>query len=102
MSASVVVTVDEATAVLWAPSAAITAAGGVSTATVRTDGVDSVVQVTTGLAGDSGTEITSGVFEGDQLVVATAESGGGFTGFPGGGPPGGLGGGAGIPGGGGP
>ncbi|MDO8309771.1 MAG: HlyD family efflux transporter periplasmic adaptor subunit [Actinomycetota bacterium] len=101
MSASVVVTVDEATGVLWAPSAAITTAGGVSTVTVRTDGVDTVVPVTTGLAGDSGTQITSGVSEGDQLVVATADSGGGFTGFPGGGPPVGLGGGAGIPGGGG-
>ncbi|MDI1290525.1 MAG: efflux RND transporter periplasmic adaptor subunit [bacterium] len=98
MSASVVVTVDEATGVLWAPSAAVSTVGGVSTVTVRKDGVDSTVAVTTGLAGDSGTEITSGVAEGDQLVISTTDSSGGFGGFPGGGIPGGgggLGGGAG-------
>ena len=92
MSASVVVTVDQATAVLWAPSAAVTTTGGVSTVTVRKDGVDTTVVVTTGLAGDSGTEITSGVSEGDQLVISTTDSGGGFGGFPGGGIPGGGGG----------
>jgi macrolide-specific efflux system membrane fusion protein len=99
MSASVVVTVDEATGVLWVPTAAVTTAGGQSTVTVRKDGVETTVQVTTGLAGDNGTEILTGVAEGDQLVVATpaATSGtgrfpaGGFPGggFTGGGPPGG-------------
>ena len=79
MSASVVVTVDEATDVLWAPTAAITTAGGQSTVTVRKDGVDTTVAVTTGLAGDSGTEITSGVAEGDELVVSTTDGSGGFT-----------------------
>lgn len=95
MSASVVVTTGEATDVLWAPTAAITTAGGQSTVTVRKDGKDSTVQVTTGLAGDSGTEITTGVVAGDQLVISTSDSSSG-SGFPMGGIPGG-----GIPGGGG-
>lgn len=89
MSASVVVTTGEATDVLWAPTAAITTAGGQSTVTVRENGKDSTVQVTTGLAGDSGTEITSGVTEGQQLVVSTSSSGSG-SGFPFGGIPGGA------------
>ncbi|MDQ5975183.1 MAG: hypothetical protein QG661_2392, partial [Actinomycetota bacterium] len=37
--------------------------------------------------------------EGDQLVVDTTDTGTGFSGIPGGGPPGGLGGGVGIVGG---
>jgi RND family efflux transporter MFP subunit len=98
MSASVVVTVDQATDVLWAPTAAITTAGGQSTVTVRKDGIETTVQVQTGLAGDSGTEITSGVFEGDQLVVSTDSSSSSNSGFPFGGIPGG----GGISGGGGP
>ncbi len=89
MSASVVVTVDEATDVLWAPTAAITTAGGQSTVTVRKNGVETTVQVETGLAGDSGTEITSGVAEGDALVVSTSSSTGSTSGFPFGGIPGG-------------
>ncbi len=82
MSASVVVTVDEATGVLWAPTAAITTAGGQSTVTVRKDGVESTVVVTTGLAGDTGTEILSGISEGETLVVTTTDSTSGGTGFP--------------------
>ena len=90
MSASVVVTANEAADVLWVPTAAITSAGGQSTVTVRKDGKDTTVQVTTGLAGDTGTEVTSGVSEGDQLVVSTATSGSSGFGFPVGGIPGGL------------
>lgn len=89
MSASVVVTTGEATDVLWAPTAAITTAGGQSTVTVRTNGVDATVPVTTGLAGDTGTEITDGVTEGQQLVISTSDSSG-ASGFPMGGIPGGL------------
>ncbi len=96
MSASVVVTTSEVADVLWAPTAAITTAGGVSTVTVRVNGVDSTVTVTTGLAGDTGTEITSGVAVGDELVVSTTDGSGGFT-FPVGGIPGGLSGGGGPP-----
>ncbi len=89
MSASIVVTVDEATDVLWAPTAAITTAGGQSTVTVRKDGVESTVVVTTGLSGDTGTEILSGVTEGDALVVTTTDSSSSMSGFPMGGIPGG-------------
>ena len=96
MSASVVVTTAEATDVLWAPTAAITTTGGTSTVTVRVNGVDTTVAVTTGLAGDTGTEITSGVAAGDELVVSTTDGSGGFT-FPVGGIPGGLSGGSGLP-----
>lgn len=97
MSASVVVTVDETSDVLWAPTAAITTAGGQSTVTIRKDGVESTIAVQTGLAGDSGTEITSGVSEGDALVVSTSDSTSSTSGFPMGGVPG-----AGMPGGGAP
>jgi macrolide-specific efflux system membrane fusion protein len=97
MSASVVVTTAEATDVLWAPTAAITTAGGQSTVTLRVNGIDTVTVVSTGLAGDSGTEITSGVAQGDQLVVTSV----GGTSFPSGFPMGGIPGG-GIPGGGAP
>ena len=90
MSASVVVTANEATNVLWAPTAAITTAGGQSTVSVRKDGKDTKVQVTTGLAGDTGMEITSGLSAGDQLVVSTSSGSTGGFGFPAGGIPGGL------------
>lgn len=89
MSASVVVTVNEATDVLWLPSAAISTAGGQSTVTVRENNIDTVVVVQTGLAGDSGTEITSGLTQGQQVVIATSASTTGFGGFPIGGIPGG-------------
>lgn len=103
MSASVVVTTAEAAAVLWAPTAAITTAGGQSTVTFRLNGVDTVTPVTVGLAGDSGTQITSGVAAGDQLVVTSTDSSSSDSGFPMGGIPGGIpGGGTGGPPGGGP
>jgi macrolide-specific efflux system membrane fusion protein len=89
MSASVVVTTAEAADVLWAPTAAITTAGGQSTVTVRVNGVDTVTPVIVGLAGDSGTQITSGVAAGDQLVVTSTDSGSSDSGFPMGGIPGG-------------
>ena len=86
MSASVVVTVDEATDVLWVPSAAVTTSGGQSTVTVRTDGVDSTVTVEIGLEGDSGIEITSGLSADQQVVIDTSTSDtDSTTGFPGGG-----------------
>jgi macrolide-specific efflux system membrane fusion protein len=62
------------------PTAAITTGGGVSTVTIRQGEVDTVVEVSTGLAGDSGTEVTSGVAAGDELVIEIEESNS-FTGF---------------------
>lgn len=96
MSASVVVTTNEASDVLWVPSAAVTTAGGQSTVTVRANGVDTVTPVTVGLVGDSGTEVTSGLTAGQQVVISTSGAGGG-SGFPTGGFPGGGLGGAGGP-----
>lgn len=92
MSVSVVVTTQLVDDVVWAPTAAITTVGGRSTVTIRDGEVDTVVEITTGLAGDSGTEITSGVREGDLLVIEVGEAstfpgfgggdGGGFGGRP--------------------
>lgn len=71
MSASVVVTTQEVADVLWVPTAAVTTADGRSTVTVRADGVDSTVVVQTGLQGDSAIQITSGLAEGQQIVIDT-------------------------------
>ena len=79
MSASVSIVVDSKDNVLWAPSTAVTSLGGLHSVTI-------------------GTEITSGVNAGDELVIAIA-SGASGAGFPFGGIPGG---GIRIPGGGAP
>jgi macrolide-specific efflux system membrane fusion protein len=75
MSVSVVVTTQQIDNVIWVPTAAITTVGGVSTVTVRKGDVDTVVEITTGLAGDTGTEVTSGVQEGDLLVIDLGDAG---------------------------
>ncbi len=74
-------------------------AGGQSLVTVMRNGQQVPTPVTTGIKGDSGVEIKSGLREGDQVLLTSTGSGsGGFT-IPGGG---GLpGGGGGFPGGGG-
>jgi multidrug efflux pump subunit AcrA (membrane-fusion protein) len=76
---------------LSVPSSAITKTGPVSTVTLRRDGQDVVTTVQTGLVGDSGTEITSGLSEGDQVVISSSTTTGGTFTFPGGGLGGGLG-----------
>ena len=84
-TASVSITVGTKTAVLSVPSSAITKIGDLSTVVVRKDGKDTTTQVGTGLVGDNGTEITSGLSDGDVVVLSTTtDSGNGFT-FPGGG-----------------
>jgi len=91
-TSSVSITTATRDAVLSVPSSAITKSGPISTVTVRKDGQDVVTTVGTGLVGDSGTEITSGLSEGDQVVISSSTgTNGGFT-FPGGGFGGGLGG----------
>jgi RND family efflux transporter, MFP subunit len=90
-TASVSITVGSKADVLYVPSSAITKVGNFSTVVVRKDGADTTTRVETGLVGDNGTEITSGLSEGDAVVLSTStDSGGGFT-FPGGGFGGGLG-----------
>ena len=81
-SASLTITTGSAENVLIAPTSAITTVGDRSTVTRRVDGVDSTVAVETGLAGTTGTEITSGLAAGDTLVVPTS-TGTTSNGFPG-------------------
>ncbi len=89
MTASVSVVVDAALGVLRAPQGAITTEGETSTVELlATDGTRSTVPVTLGIQGDVDTEITSGVREGDVLVIPSADDGVGLT-FPQGGVPGG-------------
>ena len=90
-TASVSITVGSKADVLSVPSSAITKIGNLSTVVVRKDGGEATTQVGTGLVGDNGTEITSGLSAGDVVVLSTStDGGGGFT-FPGGGFGGGLG-----------
>ncbi|MDX6739292.1 efflux RND transporter periplasmic adaptor subunit [Actinocorallia sp. A-T 12471] len=102
-TSTVTVVTSEAKDVLYVPSAAVSTAGGQSTVTVVRNGTTSVVTVETGIAGTSGTEIKSGLEEGDTVQVAsTGTSGSTGSGFPGGGMGGGFpGGGGGFTGGGG-
>jgi multidrug efflux pump subunit AcrA (membrane-fusion protein) len=91
MTADVSVVVQTAANTLELPSAAITTTGPVSTVTVLANGVKKVTTVTTGLVGDSTTQIESGLKAG-QLVVepvasvaassstGTSSTGGGLTG----------------------
>lgn len=103
-TATVEITVARAENVLYVPSAAVRTAGGQSTVTVVRDGRQVPATVETGVKGDQGTEISSGLKEGDEVAVTSTSTSGntGQRGFPGGGGPG-LGGapGGGAPGGGG-
>ena len=83
------VVTGQAQDVLLVPSAAVTTAGGQSTVTVVQNGQQVSTPVEVGLEGDQFTEITSGLSEGDEVVIATATDTGGPGGFPGGGFPGG-------------
>jgi multidrug efflux pump subunit AcrA (membrane-fusion protein) len=104
MTASVSVQVASHPNVLEVPTAAIQTQGGTSVVNVDVAGKPVPTTVTTGLQGDSTTEITSGLTAGQQLLVSTgatttatgartgagaavpgAGGGGGFTGGGGGG-----------------
>lgn len=94
-TAQLVVTAGEKQSVLRVSSSALTTIGDTTTATVRSsDGSTATRQVTTGLKGDTYTEVLSGLRAGDVVVLPTQSTTGstGFT-FPGGGGPvgGGLG-----------
>lgn len=103
MTGSAEVVVAQADGTISIPSSALT---GTSVTVQEADGKTTVKQVTTGLVGESNTQILTGLQAGDKVVLQTqaAAGGNGMSGFPGGGPPGGggLGGGAAPPGGGGP
>lgn len=68
-TASLTIAAASATDVLSAPNLAITSLGNRHTVTVRRNGTDTTVPVDIGLVGDTTTEITSGVQEGDVLVL---------------------------------
>ncbi|OXM52567.1 efflux RND transporter periplasmic adaptor subunit [Amycolatopsis alba] len=89
-SASVVVTVAEAQNALSVPAAAVRTTGGTNVVTVQENGQDVQRQVQVGIRGESTVQITSGLTEGENVVLtATAATGtgrtGGTGGFPGGG-----------------
>ncbi|GAA2705269.1 efflux RND transporter periplasmic adaptor subunit [Actinoplanes palleronii] len=108
---SVVVTTGSKENVIAVNSAAITTVGKRHTVTVVANGTQETRSVEIGLAGDSTTEITSGLTAGEQVVVKTTSTSSGTTGQQGGagfgagggnfGGGGNLGGGGGAPGGGG-
>jgi macrolide-specific efflux system membrane fusion protein len=95
---TVQVTTSTAQNVLYVPTAAVRTAGGQSTVTVQQGGTQVVKRVQIGVQGGQGTEIKSGLNEGDEVVISTAA--GGSNGSqtqtrPGGGVGGGIGGGMG-------
>lgn len=94
-TATVQVTTASAENVLYVPTAAVRTAGGQSTVMVLSGGKQVPKVVQTGTQGDQGTEIKSGLNEGDQVVIANTGGGTGGTGFPAGRFPGGGGGGIG-------
>jgi macrolide-specific efflux system membrane fusion protein len=108
MTASVAVTIAEKDNVVQVPTAAVTGSGRNARVTVLKNGVSQTVPVVAGLAGDSSTEIVSGLTAGETYVISTtvarptgAATGTATTPTRGGAGLGGLGGGAGFGGGGG-
>jgi membrane fusion protein, macrolide-specific efflux system len=99
-TATVVVSTGSKSNVLYVPAAAVKTAGGQSTVTVLQNGKQVVKTVQIGMKGDVGTEIKSGLTEGEQIVIISTSTGSGSTttrlggggGIPGGGAPGGGGG----------
>jgi macrolide-specific efflux system membrane fusion protein len=71
MTANVSVTVGEKDNVLQVPSAAVTGSGRTARVTVLKNGVSQTVPVVAGLAGDSSTEIVSGLTAGQTYVIST-------------------------------
>lgn len=92
-TATVTVTTSTAENVLYVPAAAVKTTGGQSTVTVLRNGKQTVERVQIGVQGGQGTEIKSGLNEGDQVLITTGSTGTGGTN--GGAPGGGLGGGGG-------
>ena len=93
MTANLSVVVAEGDNVLVVPSSAISRRGQAATVTVvQPDGTRVITPIETGVVGDSATEVTSGVKEGDKVLLptlnSTTRSGGGVV-FGGGRAPGG-------------
>jgi macrolide-specific efflux system membrane fusion protein len=71
MTATVAVTIAEKDNVLQVPSAAVTGSGRNARVTVQKNGVTQTVPVVVGLAGDSSTQIVSGLTAGQTYVIST-------------------------------
>jgi macrolide-specific efflux system membrane fusion protein len=71
MTATVAVTIAEKDNVLQVPSAAVTGSGRNARVTVLKNGVSQTVPVVAGLAGDSSTQIVSGLKAGETYVIST-------------------------------
>jgi macrolide-specific efflux system membrane fusion protein len=71
MTASVAVTIAEKDNVVQVPTAAVTGNGQSARVTVQKNGVSETVPVVAGLAGDSSTEIVSGLTPGQTYVIST-------------------------------
>jgi len=81
VSADVDLVYERRTDVLTVPSLAVTTTDGTSTVTkVATDGTKSTVDVTVGETSGNVTEITSGLAEGDEVVLAVFTPGGNRSG----------------------
>ncbi|MBW8803226.1 MAG: HlyD family efflux transporter periplasmic adaptor subunit [Catenulisporales bacterium] len=95
-TASVSVVTGKVTNVLYVPSSSVTKAGGQSLVTVVNGSTKTPTPVQVGVVGDATTEITSGLNEGDQVLLSsrtgTTSSGGTRGGFGGAGGAGGAGG----------
>jgi HlyD family secretion protein len=88
MTANVTIVVEQRDNVLLVPNRAIKLSGRQRTVTVLKDGQPTVVNVTLGMSGDTESEVTSGLSEGDVVVIpqtTTTTGGGGGFGGPGGG-----------------
>jgi multidrug efflux pump subunit AcrA (membrane-fusion protein) len=93
MTANVTIVVEQRDNILLVPNRAVKTTGKQKTVTVLKDGKPTPVTVTLGMSNDTQSEVTSGLNEGDAVVVpqtTTTTSGGGGGGF--GGPGGGFGG----------
>ena len=80
MTATVAVTVASESNVLELPTSAITTTGRISTVSVLRSGKQTIQPVTTGLAGDTSTQITSGLSAGDVVVQPSVTASGTGTG----------------------
>lgn len=73
-TASITITTGKREGVLSVPTSALTKVGDRYTVLRRTGSTESTVEVQTGLVGVTGTEITSGLDEGDTVVIPTTSS----------------------------
>ena len=94
MSANVSIVVEQRDNLLLVPNRAVKTSGKLKTVTVLKDGKQTQVNVTLGMSGDSQSQVTNGLSEGDVVIVqqttttTTNQGGPGAGGL--GGPPGGF------------